>query len=84
MALDVPPGIQLRGSNIKVDLVADDNDVQKKSSAISIKTFNKFIDDVTSTSPVLIEVEEEEEVSVVSSIACTTLSLILQASSATC
>ena len=57
MALDVPPGIQLRGSNIKVDLVADDNDVQKKSSSISIKTFNKFIDDVTSTSPVLIEVE---------------------------
>ena len=83
MALDVPPGIQLRGSNIKVDLVADDIDVQKKSSAISIKTFNKFIDDVTSTSPVLIEVEEDEEVSV-SSIVCTTLSLILQASSATC
>jgi hypothetical protein len=74
----------LRGSNIKVDLVADDgNDVQK-TSAISIKTFNKFIDDVTSTSPVLIEVEEDEEVSV-SSIVCTTaLSLILQASSATC
>jgi len=58
--LDVPPGIQLRGSNIKVDLVADDgNDVQK-SSAISIKTFNGIIDDVKSTSPVIIE----EEVSV--------------------
>lgn len=49
MALDVPPGIQLRGSNIKVDLVADDIDV-----------FNGIINDVKSTSPVIIE----EEVSV--------------------
>jgi hypothetical protein len=40
------------------------NDVQK-SSAISIKNFNEIMDDVKSaTSPALIEVEEDEEVSV--------------------
>ena len=80
----MPPGKQLRGSNTKVDLVADDGNDLQKSSAISIKTFNGIINDVTSTSPVLIEVEEDEEV-LVSSIVCTTaLSLILQASALTC
>lgn len=82
MALDVPPGVQLLGSNINAELVANDNDVQR-SSAISIKTFNKIIDDVTSTSPVLIEIEEEEKV-LVSSIVSTALSLILQTSALSC
>jgi hypothetical protein len=56
--------VQLRGSNFIAELVADDNDAQK-SSAISIKNFNEIMDDVKSaTSPALIEVEEDEEVSV--------------------
>ena len=74
MALDVPPGIQLRGSNLKAELVADDND----ASAISIKNFNEIIDDGTSKSPI-----NDEEVLVSSICIINTLSLILQASAAT-
>jgi hypothetical protein len=69
----VPPGIQLRGSNIIAELVADDNDVQK-SSAISIKNFNEIIDDGTSKSPS----SNDEEVTVSSISIINTLFIILQ------
>ena len=70
----MPPGIQLRGSNIIAELVADNNDVQK-SSAISIKNLNEIMDDVKSaTSPSI----NDEEVTVSSISIISTLSIILQ------
>jgi hypothetical protein len=69
----VPPGIQLRGSNVIAELVADDNDVQK-SSAMSIKNFNEIMDDGTSKSPSI----NDEEVTVSSISIINTLFIILQ------
>jgi hypothetical protein len=59
-----PQSPTFSGSNIKAELVANDNHMQKSSA--TYKNFNEIIDDVKvnyTSSPVPIEVEEEELVS---------------------